>query len=170
MRERCQIKSRLVQFMASPGENQGVLNAFMHRYYDIIRDTDRNVVFVEGHDITQDMILGSPPLGLYSPRAIANARARIFACDIPITTVFIALTFFYAPQRHGPHPRKNPSVTGMHHPRIHTRIHRAHPDPLHAGAYNPTARANRYIFFSRMFSLPASRARNAGFQPADRPA
>lgn len=42
-------------FMASPGENQGVLNAFMHRYYDIIRDTDRNVVFVEGHDITQDM-------------------------------------------------------------------------------------------------------------------
>lgn len=41
-------------FMASPGENQGVLNAFLYRYYDISRD-ERNVIFIDGHDVTQDM-------------------------------------------------------------------------------------------------------------------
>lgn len=40
-------------FMASPGENQAVLNAFLHRYYDIMKDPDRNVVYVEGHDLSE---------------------------------------------------------------------------------------------------------------------
>lgn len=42
-------------FLASPGENLGVLNAFLHRYYDILRDTDRNLVVIEPHDVSEDM-------------------------------------------------------------------------------------------------------------------
>lgn len=38
--------------MASPGENLGTLMAFLHRYYDILRDPDRNVVYLEGHDVS----------------------------------------------------------------------------------------------------------------------
>lgn len=38
-------------FMASPGENLGILTAFLHRYYDIARDAENNVVIIEGHDV-----------------------------------------------------------------------------------------------------------------------
>lgn len=41
-------------FMASPGENLGVLNAFLHRYYDISKDSLRNVIFIDGHDVTDE--------------------------------------------------------------------------------------------------------------------
>ncbi|MEO9163506.1 MAG: SbcC/MukB-like Walker B domain-containing protein [Casimicrobiaceae bacterium] len=39
-------------FMASPGENLGILTAFLHRYYDILRDAERNVVHLQGHDVS----------------------------------------------------------------------------------------------------------------------
>ncbi|OGS99051.1 MAG: hypothetical protein A3F73_10430 [Gallionellales bacterium RIFCSPLOWO2_12_FULL_59_22] len=39
-------------FMASPGENLGILTAFLHRYYDILRDADNNAVMIEGHDVS----------------------------------------------------------------------------------------------------------------------
>jgi chromosome segregation protein len=42
-------------FMASPGENLGVLNAFLHRYYDISKDSLRNVIFIDGHDVTEEV-------------------------------------------------------------------------------------------------------------------
>jgi len=42
-------------FMASPGENLGVLNAFLHRYYDISKDSLRNVIFIDGHDVTDEV-------------------------------------------------------------------------------------------------------------------
>lgn len=42
-------------FMASPGENLGTLTAFLHRYYDILRDADNNAIFLEGHDISQQV-------------------------------------------------------------------------------------------------------------------
>jgi len=42
-------------FMASPGENLGTLTAFLHRYYDILRDADNNAVFLEGHDVSQQV-------------------------------------------------------------------------------------------------------------------
>lgn len=38
-------------FMASPGENLGILTAFLHRYYDILRDVDNNAVMIEGRDV-----------------------------------------------------------------------------------------------------------------------
>lgn len=40
-------------FMASPGENLGTLTAFLHRYFDIMRDAEHNVVIVEGHDVAE---------------------------------------------------------------------------------------------------------------------
>jgi chromosome segregation protein len=37
--------------MASTGDALGTLTAFLDRYYDIMRDAERNVVILEGHDI-----------------------------------------------------------------------------------------------------------------------
>jgi uncharacterized protein YPO0396 len=42
-------------FMASPGENLGTLTAFLHRYYDILRDADNNALFLDGHDVSQQV-------------------------------------------------------------------------------------------------------------------
>lgn len=42
-------------FMASPGENLGVLTAFLHRYYDIMRDADLNAIYLDGHDVGKDV-------------------------------------------------------------------------------------------------------------------
>ena len=42
-------------FMASPGENLGTLTAFLHRYYDILRDADNNTIMLEGHDVSEDV-------------------------------------------------------------------------------------------------------------------
>lgn len=41
--------------LASPGENQGALNAFMHRYYEVQRDSFSNKVLFEGHDVSATM-------------------------------------------------------------------------------------------------------------------
>jgi arginine deiminase len=40
-------------FMVSPGENLGTLTAFLHRYYDLLRDVESNVVRLEGHDVSE---------------------------------------------------------------------------------------------------------------------
>ena len=40
--------------MASPGENLGVLTAYLHRYYDIAKDPVRNVILINGHDVTEE--------------------------------------------------------------------------------------------------------------------
>jgi chromosome segregation protein len=40
--------------MVSPGENLGILTAFLHRYYDIMRDPKTNVIYLEGHDVTEE--------------------------------------------------------------------------------------------------------------------
>jgi chromosome segregation protein len=40
--------------LASPGENLGVLTAFLHRYYDIQKDPDNNVISLEGHDVSAE--------------------------------------------------------------------------------------------------------------------
>jgi hypothetical protein len=42
-------------FMASPGENLGTLTAFLHRYYDILRDAENNTVMFEGHSVSEDI-------------------------------------------------------------------------------------------------------------------
>jgi len=40
-------------FMASPGENLGTLTAFLHRYYDILRDVDNSSMDMQPHDVTE---------------------------------------------------------------------------------------------------------------------
>lgn len=40
-------------FLASAGEALGHLNAFLDRYYDIMRDADANVILLEGHDVDE---------------------------------------------------------------------------------------------------------------------
>jgi chromosome segregation protein len=42
-------------FMASTGDALGTLTAFLHRYYDIMRDAESNVVLLEGHDIDESV-------------------------------------------------------------------------------------------------------------------
>jgi energy-coupling factor transporter ATP-binding protein EcfA2 len=38
--------------LATPGENQGILGAFMDRYYDVVRDSHNNSILIEGRDIS----------------------------------------------------------------------------------------------------------------------
>lgn len=45
----------LQMFAASTGEAQGTLNAFLDRYYDIMRDPDQNIVLLEGHDVSAEV-------------------------------------------------------------------------------------------------------------------
>lgn len=40
--------------MVSPGENLGILTAFLHRYYDIMRDPRTNVIHLEGRDVSEE--------------------------------------------------------------------------------------------------------------------
>lgn len=39
--------------MASPGENLGALTAFLHRYYDLMRDPVNNLLRMQGHDVSE---------------------------------------------------------------------------------------------------------------------
>lgn len=39
--------------LASPGENLGILMAYLHRYYDILRDPVGNAVCLEGHSVSE---------------------------------------------------------------------------------------------------------------------
>lgn len=40
--------------LASPGENLGTLMAYLHRYYDILRDPVENAVCMEGHSVSEE--------------------------------------------------------------------------------------------------------------------
>ena len=40
-------------FMATPGENLGNLNGFLHCYYDILRDVDSNVILLGRQDVSK---------------------------------------------------------------------------------------------------------------------
>lgn len=37
--------------LASPGENKGILDSFLHRYYDVLRDPVNNSLRFDGHDV-----------------------------------------------------------------------------------------------------------------------
>ena len=39
--------------LASPGANLPTLTAFLHRYYQILRDANLNTVMLEGRDLNQ---------------------------------------------------------------------------------------------------------------------
>lgn len=40
-------------FMASPGDNLGTLTAFLHRYYDILRDVENSTMLIQPHDVSE---------------------------------------------------------------------------------------------------------------------
>jgi transcriptional regulator with XRE-family HTH domain len=40
--------------LASPGENLGILTAYLHRYYEILRDPVANVVDLEGRSVSEE--------------------------------------------------------------------------------------------------------------------
>jgi len=40
-------------FMASPGDNLGTLTAFLHRYYDILRDVENSSMLIQAHDVSE---------------------------------------------------------------------------------------------------------------------
>lgn len=41
--------------MVSPGDNLGTLTAFLHRYYDILRDAENSSMLLEGHDVSAEV-------------------------------------------------------------------------------------------------------------------
>lgn len=42
-------------FMASPGDNLGTLTAFLHRYYDILRDVENSSMLIQPHDVSESV-------------------------------------------------------------------------------------------------------------------
>lgn len=67
-------------FLASPGENQGTLTAFLHRYYDIVRDAETSTALISGHDVsdeTREMFRGDFPEfnDTLLPEELATMRA-----------------------------------------------------------------------------------------------
>lgn len=42
-------------FMASPGDNLGTLTAFLHRYYDILRDVEYSTMLIQPHDVDESV-------------------------------------------------------------------------------------------------------------------
>lgn len=67
-------------FLASPGENQGTLTAFLHRYYDIVRDAETSTALITGHDVseeTREMFRGDFPEfnEALMPEELASMRA-----------------------------------------------------------------------------------------------
>jgi energy-coupling factor transporter ATP-binding protein EcfA2 len=67
-------------FMASPGENQGILNAFLTRYYEILRDADNNALMLQGHDLTPEARdLARSDLVEFNPELIEEELAAMRA-------------------------------------------------------------------------------------------
>ena len=67
-------------FLASPGENLGILTAFLQRYYDIVRDPENNVVMLSGHDVDEEarQLMRSDQLEFH-PELLEAEIARIRA-------------------------------------------------------------------------------------------
>lgn len=71
---------RLQVLMASTGEALGTLTAFLTDYYDIMRDSDSNVVVLEGHRIEQEVRdLFRSDLPEFNPSLIDQELAVMYA-------------------------------------------------------------------------------------------
>ena len=65
-------------FMASPGENLGILTAFLHRYYDILRDVDNNAVMIEGRVVAPETrVLFRSDLPEFNPGLVEQELAAM---------------------------------------------------------------------------------------------
>ena len=66
--------------MASPGENLGTLTAFLHRYYDILRDPENNTVMFEGHSVSEGIrALFRADLPEFNPELVTQEVATLRA-------------------------------------------------------------------------------------------
>lgn len=75
-------------FMASPGENLGILTAFLHRYYDILRDVDNNAVMIEGREVlpeTRAMFRADLPE--FNPSLVDEELAAMRRGTVPDTAI-----------------------------------------------------------------------------------
>lgn len=71
-------------FMASPGDNLGTLTAFLHRYYDILRDAENNAIMIQGHDVSElDRELFRSDLAEFNEELVAQELAAIRASRLP---------------------------------------------------------------------------------------
>lgn len=78
-------------FMASPGENLGILTAFLHRYYDILRDVDNNAVMVEGREVLPETrALFRSDLPEFNPSLVDQELAAIRRGNSPALTGQVA--------------------------------------------------------------------------------
>lgn len=70
-------------FMASPGENLGTLNAFLDRYFDILRDPERNVLRLQGHDVAEEVrAMFREDLPEFNPDLVAEEIRSMTAAEI----------------------------------------------------------------------------------------
>lgn len=74
--------------MASPGENLGMLTAFLHRYYDIVRDIDNNTVMIEGRSVSEKTRqLFRSDLPEFNPALVDNEIARMCSTAVSVQSV-----------------------------------------------------------------------------------
>lgn len=67
-------------FMASPGDNLGTLTAFLHRYYDILRDVENSAMMIQGHDVSEvDREMFRSDLAEFNEELVAEELAAIRA-------------------------------------------------------------------------------------------
>lgn len=72
-------------FMASPGENLGILTAFLHRYYDILRDVDNNAVMIEGREVLPETrALFRADLPEFNPELVEQELAVMHRSTAPV--------------------------------------------------------------------------------------
>lgn len=70
-------------FMASPGDNLGTLTAFLHRYYDILRDVENSAMMIQGHDVSElDREMFRNDLAEFNDELVAQELAAIKASRI----------------------------------------------------------------------------------------
>lgn len=72
--------------MASPGENLGTLTAFLHRYYDIARDPDTNVIMLSGQNVSEETRhLYRSDLPQFHPDLIAEEVRKVQPVNLTVT-------------------------------------------------------------------------------------
>lgn len=78
-------------FMASPGENLGILTAFLHRYYDILRDVDNNAIMIEGREVLPETrALFREDLPEFNPGLVDQELAAIRRGTAPVQDAVVA--------------------------------------------------------------------------------
>lgn len=76
--------------LASPGENLGILTAYLHRYYEILRDPVANVVDLEGRSVSEETRLAyRKDLPEFNPELIEAELRVIESVKVPAGELFV---------------------------------------------------------------------------------